>query len=117
MVRVKKIGVKQTAKFAAVFYLTITAIFFIPFALISLLVGALSEAGSLGLFPGVFMVFMPFVYAGIGFLMVAIMSVLYNFVAKRVGGVEIEIEKSESPLSALPEQQRSNMGSSMGEGA
>ena len=99
MVQIKSFGVLQTAKFAAVMYFILTAIFMIPFALIVLVAGSAigGEGGFFGgLFGGVFMIFMPIVYGVLGFVFVAIVCLLYNVIAKFVGGIEIELENPQS---------------------
>jgi hypothetical protein len=99
MAQIKRIGVKQTAKVVAIFYFVITLIIFLPIFVISLLFGGLSgddTFGKLGaIFGGVIFLVLPFFYAVIGGLMVAISAALYNFVAKKVGGIEVEIENNE----------------------
>ena len=95
MAQIKRFGVFQTAKIAAVMYFLISAIFFIPFGLIALMAGSATRGreGMMGaLFGGVFMLFAPIVYAVLGFIFVAIGCLLYNFIAAFVGGIEIEIE-------------------------
>ena len=95
MVQIKKFGVLQTAKIAAIMYFLISLIFVIPFGLIAL-VSSFASRGREGvagaLFGGVFIIFMPIVYAALGFVFVAIGCLFYNLVAKYVGGIEIEIE-------------------------
>ena len=94
MAQIKKFGVLQTAKFASVMYLIITAIFLIPFALIMMLSGIVVQerTGIMTFFGGAFMFLLPIIYAFIGFIFVAIFCLLYNLVASLIGGIEIEIE-------------------------
>lgn len=99
MVQIKRIGIKQTAKVFAIFYFLISLTFILPMALITLLLpiffGSLSgqksgfSGATLG---GVFLLLMPLLYAAIGFVMVAITAFIYNLIAKRIGGVEIELD-------------------------
>jgi hypothetical protein len=101
MARIKSIGVKQTAKFAAVYYFFIILTIFIPITLIFLIASlfglASEDSFPLGgvLLGGVFLIFLPIVYALMGGAMVALATFLYNVVAKRIGGVEIELEDSQ----------------------
>jgi len=99
MVRIKRIGIKQTAKVIAVFYFVISIIFVLPISLITLLVGSSGNKAS-GVFPqalgGVFLLLIPVFYAVIGFVMVALTAFIYNFIAKRFGGVEIELDSEDS---------------------
>lgn len=95
MVRIKSFGVLQTAKIAAVLYFLGSAIICIPMALLAMLGGALgSEQGFIGgVIGGIMLLFAPFLYAGIGFVFVALGSAIYNIVAGYVGGIEIELEQ------------------------
>jgi len=104
MARISKIGIKQIFKFSFFFYLTITFIFVLPVALITFLVGSTSKTQEL--FPfggavlgGLFFLILPVIYAVVGAIMVSISARLYNFIAKKVGGIEVEIEddKEEKP--------------------
>lgn len=104
MAQIKRIGVKQTAKFATYFYFAMMTVFFIPIILISLLFGLFGKSQNLfsfggAVFSGVILILIPIGYALFGGFMVAISAALYNFVAKRVGGIEVEIE-SKKPVSS-----------------
>lgn len=95
MAQIKKFGVLQTAKIAAIMYFVITLIFMIPFGLITLIAGFAKggrEGVAGGFFGGIFMILAPIIYAVLGFLFVALGCLLYNSIAKYVGGIEIEIE-------------------------
>jgi hypothetical protein len=95
MVRIKRIGVLQTAKLAAILYFIFSAIIMIPIGLISIFAGSAFGGGSGlfgGIFGGTFMIIMPIIYAVLGFIFVAIACLIYNLVAKFVGGIEIELE-------------------------
>jgi hypothetical protein len=54
----------------------------------------------------VFMVLVPLLYGGMGFAMGALMAWLYNVVARRIGGLEIDIETGPAaaavPAAASP---------------
>lgn len=106
MAQIKRIGVKQTAKFATAFYFAMMAVFFIPIILISLLFGLFGKSQDLfsfggAVFSGVILILIPIGYALFGGLMVALSAALYNFVAKRVGGIEVEIESKEPASSKV----------------
>lgn len=106
MAQIKRIGVKQTAKFATVFYFAMMGVFFVPFIIISLLFGLFAKSQDLfsfggAVFSGVIFILIPIGYALFGGLMVALSAALYNFVAKRVGGIEIEIESKKSAQSKI----------------
>ena len=89
MQQVKSFGVLQTAKFLAAMYFIMTAIFAIPFAVIGAIVSVIAGKPE-GLFSLLFLA-APFFYAIIGGLFGALACWLYNVVAARIGGIEIEI--------------------------
>lgn len=94
MAHIKKFGVLQTAKIAGIMYFLVSLIFVIPFGLIALITGAArGREGVAGpFFGGVFIIFMPVIYAVMGFVFVALGCLFYNLVANYFGGIEIEIE-------------------------
>lgn len=94
MKRVKRFGVYQTSKVAAIIMFFIALIFMIPFALIGGIVGGLSGNHFPG-FPlggGFLFIVMPFFYGIIGFIMTALSCLIYNLIAKWTGGIELEFE-------------------------
>lgn len=103
MVRIKKIGIKQTAKFFAIFYFLVSAVFIFPIGLITLLIGSFSDQKSSvfgATFGGALLLLIPLFYAVMGATMVALAAFIYNQIAKRIGGIEIELDtKSDTPKS------------------
>ncbi len=94
MKRVKRFGVFQTAKVAAIIYFVLSAIFLIPFGLmLPLFTRVLPEEYG---FNGFFLLFLPFFYAFFGFVSVAIACAIYNLIAGWTGGIEVEIEEMTS---------------------
>lgn len=93
MRRVKRFGVYQTAKVAAVLYFLVSLIFIIPVWLFSSMLGSMipQESG----FSGGFLLIVPFLYAIVGFITVAIACAVYNLIAKWTGGIEVEVESQE----------------------
>jgi hypothetical protein len=94
MKRVKRFGVYQTSKVAAIIMFFIALIFMIPFGLIGGLIGGVAGNGFSG-FPfggGFFFIVMPFLYGIIGFIMTAISCLIYNLIAKWTGGIELEFD-------------------------
>lgn len=90
MKRVKRFGVYQTSKVAAIIMFFVSFIFMIPFVLI----GGIFRNSFPG-FPmggGAFFIVMPILYAVIGFIMTAISCAIYNLIAQWTGGIEIEFE-------------------------
>ena len=95
MARIKSFGVLQTAKFAAVLYFILFAIFMIPFGLFAMptrFAGHDARSTSEIILRILFILFMPVIYALISFVFVAIGCLVYNVIAKHIGGIEIEIE-------------------------
>lgn len=101
MVKIEKIGVSSAAK---IYGLTLGAlgfvigIFYALFlsAFSGLLGGSSMNLGSMGL---IMAITFPFIYGSIGFIIGALGSVVYNFVASKFGGLEIQLSKEdEIPL-------------------
>lgn len=84
--RIARFGTFQTAKVMAVLYALMGAVF-IPFFLLA----SLFSPDFLGLGIG-FAIVMPVIYGVCGFIFVAIGCVIYNFVAKHTGGIEVDLE-------------------------
>ncbi|WP_420583232.1 hypothetical protein [Reichenbachiella sp.] len=94
MIRVKKFGVLQTAKVAAIIYAIVSFVVFLPFALIGTMFTdeffpEFSEFGPVAL------LFIPLMYGLIGFIFTAIGCVVYNLIASFTGGIEIEMETAQ----------------------
>lgn len=89
MAQVRSFGIYQTAKFVGTLYAVLSAIIAVPFALIG---GAISVA--MGKPEGAaFFLFAlaPILYGVIGFLSAGLAAWVYNFLAARIGGIEVEI--------------------------
>jgi len=103
---VKSVGVMSVAKIMGLVYGCLGLIF-IPFFLIAGLAGTFANhdksfplAGVVGL---VIAILMPLIYGGMGFVFGAIGALIYNAVAKWVGGLELEIEPRPSgPVAPYP---------------
>lgn len=71
-----------------------------------MLVGGASDTEGMGMFGavfgGIFMIFLPFIYAIMGAVMFAISALLYNLIAKYVGGIEVEIDGQEKKKVEQP---------------
>lgn len=83
--RVTKITPWQAGKFFAVLYFIVGLVFAIPFALFSLAV-----PGQPGFGVG-FAIALPFMYAIAGLIFVPLCCLIFNLVAKFVGGLEFEV--------------------------
>lgn len=102
MFRVRRFGVIRTANVAALLYVVMVAIIFVPMTVIVALVaprsGMVGNAGAvamllLGVVAALF-------YGLIGWVFTAIACLLYNFVAGLTGGIEIQIEAVQPPAPA-----------------
>lgn len=73
----------------------------ILFALFSLLIlaGTRATSSSVPSAAGILMIFVPFIYAALGFIGASLMAWLYNLVAGWVGGVELQLETSGKELA------------------
>ncbi len=90
MQQIKSVGILQTAKLAGALYVVVTAIFAIPIGIIGALVSILAGKPEGLIF--LMFIFAPIFYGIVGFLMVALLCWLYNVVAARMGGIEIELQ-------------------------
>jgi hypothetical protein len=92
--RIKRIAPLQLAKMLAILY-GIMGVIFIPFFLIMTLVAshlpAQQRVGMMALGTG-FAIFVPIIYAAMGFVFGALGALIYNLVAKWIGGIEVEVE-------------------------
>lgn len=97
---IKRIGVLSVGKVFGVLYALFGLIFGAIFALFSLLgaaTGAANSQGSEALVGLVFglgsVIFLPLFYGVLGFIFGLISALLYNGVARLIGGIEIEVEE------------------------
>jgi hypothetical protein len=101
MVEIRKIDVWSTAKMFALLYGALGLIFgliFGCFAAITLLAGSSivdsADLGAAGIGTGVgllYAVCFPFLYAVMGFIFGAIITVLYNLLASWTGGIQMDL--------------------------
>ncbi len=81
----------------AVIYGIMSLIFIIPFFLVMSAVGAAGAKNGVQtlpvIFTGAFMIFLPFIYAVLGFIGGVIAALIYNLVAKWTGGVEFTTQE------------------------
>jgi hypothetical protein len=92
--RLKSIAPLQLGKMLAILY-GIMGLLFVPFFLLMSLASASMPAqqrvGMMAFGAG-FALAMPFLYAGMGFVCGALGALIYNVVAKWIGGIEVEVE-------------------------
>lgn len=99
MYQVRRLGVLSLAKIAAAVYGALGLIF-VPIFLIGGLAGMASgegEAAAGGVLFILFGLMMPLFYAGIGFIFGAFTAWIYNLLAGRIGGLEIELAAMAPP--------------------
>jgi hypothetical protein len=85
--QIRKFGVGQTAKVAGALYALIGLVLVPIFLLISMVAPDQSTGMGIG-----FSLALPIIYGLIGFIGTAIGCAIYNFVAKLVGGIEVELD-------------------------
>ncbi|WP_339874714.1 hypothetical protein [uncultured Algoriphagus sp.] len=100
MVKIKKIGVSSAAK---IYGLTLGALGFVIgifYAIfLSAFSGILGSSMNLGAIGLIMPIVFPIMYGIIGFVVGALGAVIYNFVASKIGGLEIQLSKEdEIPL-------------------
>lgn len=84
MRQVKSFGVLQTAKILGALYFVFGLIFGVLAALLSIFTGRFGHAIFILIIP-------PIGYGVAGFFFTAVMCAVYNAVAERIGGIEIDI--------------------------
>jgi hypothetical protein len=100
MQRIRSVGVLSCAKMLGVLY-GCMGLLFIPIALIGGLASLATQQTNSAIGGAAMLAFgiiAPFLYGGIGFVFGAIGAWIYNLIAKRLGGIEIQLE----PPSASP---------------
>ncbi len=107
MQRIKSVGVLSCAKMMGVLY-GCMGLLFLPFALIAGLASMAAQQasganGAVGAISGavvlVLGILAPFLYGAMGFVFGAIGAWVYNLIAARLGGIEIQLEAA--PVAAL----------------
>lgn len=99
---VKSVGVMSVAKILGLLYGCLGLIF-VPFFLLVGLLGSFAGQEKnpfAGIFSVVFAILAPVIYGVMGFIIGAIGALLYNLLAKWMGGFELELELRPSTLSA-----------------
>lgn len=102
MFRIRRFGVIRTSNVVAFFYLVIVAVIFVPIAAFVAVAapanqsfGGFGAAGALGV---LFVGLLAAIFYGIfGWIFTALACLLYNFAARMIGGIEIQLEAVEPP--------------------
>jgi hypothetical protein len=106
MQRIRSVGVLSCAKMLGILY-GCMGLLFIPIALIGGLASMASQQANSAIGGAAMLAFgivAPFLYGGIGFIFGAIGAWIYNLIAKRLGGIEIELEPSSAGHYGSPSQ-------------
>lgn len=107
MHRIKSVGILSCAKMLGVLY-GCMGLLFIPFALIGGLASMATHqaSGANGAVTAIsgavllaFGLLAPFLYGGLGFVFGAIGAWVYNLIAMRLGGIEIQLEATPATSS------------------
>lgn len=92
---IKKIGVGSAAKIYGLTLALIGAIIGIPYGLfMSTLLGNMQSGMPFGsAFPFIIIIAIPIIYGLLGFIFGALFAWVYNIIAKKTGGLEIELSE------------------------
>jgi hypothetical protein len=90
MFRIRRFGVVRTANVVALLYLVVFAILILPFAVFFMATG--TTPGQAGALVGGAVAALVF-YVVLGWVFTAIACLIYNFVARFAGGIEVEVER------------------------
>jgi hypothetical protein len=94
MQRIKSVGVLSCAKMLGVLY-GCMGLLLLPFALIAGLASMATQQANSAIGGAAILAFgilAPVIYGGMGFVFGAIGAWIYNLIAKRLGGIEIQLE-------------------------
>ncbi len=112
MYQLKKIDPIGVAKYSFLLILIVTFSFFL---LVLLFVTSFTPEGMFAeespfpmSSPFFFILFLPFVYAFFGALVNSLLTVLYNILAARLGGIKIELESETATTETSPSPPLSN---------
>lgn len=90
--QIRRFGIGQTAKVVAVLY-ALMGLVFVPIFLVAALFSPKETH-----FSAAFALVLPVLYGVLGFIFTAIACAIYNFVAGLVGGIEVELDGSRTPV-------------------
>ena len=104
--KLKRIAPLQAGKMLGAFY-GLFSLLFVPFMLFFMAIGSMAarstgNSAPLPLMFGMgigFMIFLPVLYAGIGFVFGVLSAWIYNLLTKWIGGLELDFEQSAPPAA------------------
>ena len=103
MFRIRRFGVLRTASVVAAMYFVLFALVLVPLLFIA---GSVPQSGEIGqdaverfgpLGFAAIGLLVALLYAVVGWIFVALTCLLYNFVARFTGGIEVHVERFEPP--------------------
>ncbi len=97
MYLIKSVDIRSCARIAAALYGGL-ALLVAPVGIVGVLISAIKADGA-GIGISLLFVIAPLLYGGLGFLLGAIAAWVYNFAAKWVGGIEIDLAEATSQAS------------------
>jgi hypothetical protein len=106
MFRIRRFGVIRTANTAALIYVILVVVIFIPIGLLVAIAGSTTTfPGATGAFTGnaagigvlVLGLLLAVFYGILGWIFTAIACLVYNLAARMVGGIEIQLEAVQPP--------------------
>ena len=85
--QISRISIHQTSKVISLIYFVVSAVVCIPVGIFGLI--------STGNMESLFMVIVPVVYLVAGYIMIAVVSWVYNLIAASFGGIELTLQDIE----------------------
>jgi hypothetical protein len=92
MKELKKVGVISLAKIMSLLYFIASALVLVPYSLVVLAQGGKTKEGVLWWM----LLVLPLFYYLLSFLVIAIGSLLYNFLAGKIGGIKVEFNEEQN---------------------
>ena len=107
MYQIKKFDIGSVAIISLILFSILGFLLAIPFSFFSYLVSSFSPSSvqdeSSSIFGLLFIIIMPILYGIGGTIMNVIMAAIYNIIAKKMGGLKIELVKLESIIDRVAE--------------
>ncbi|MBD3321694.1 MAG: hypothetical protein GF350_11420 [Chitinivibrionales bacterium] len=99
--KLKKLDLGSVALYSFVMFFIISLLFMLPFSLFFMAMGNFFSNtmpenipfNPFSLFSGIFLIFMPLLYAIFGTIINTVIALLYNLLSTRLGGIRFSVEK------------------------